>query len=118
VATTEVIIPCQLEGSGVSSVVVQEGDCDAAPRESLVRAHAQGRGENVPALLEDDGVLFELNPRALEEPDAARAEFASPGRGVGRHDNLQIVRQRVEGDEAVNRFPPADGARYLPRSLV
>jgi CO/xanthine dehydrogenase Mo-binding subunit len=63
---------------------VEEGDADAAPREVLVRAEPQPGRQDVSALLEDGGVLFELRARPPEQLDAAVADGLDALGRVGR----------------------------------
>ena len=95
---------------------VEEGDRHAAPRETLVRAEAQPRRQDVAALLEDRRVLLRLDARALEQLDAARAHGGDqvPARRVGRDELLRPFREPVESDEPFARLARADGTTGTP----
>ena len=95
---------------------VEKGDGHAAPREALVGAEPEPRGQDLPPLLEDGSVLLKLRVRALEQLDAAVADGRHAlGRGVSRDEPPQLLGQLVERRHPLAGLAPADRASGSPR---
>src|SRR5215204_2890604 len=94
---------------------VEESDGHAPPREALVRAEPEPRGQDVSPLLEDGGVLLQLRARAREQLDAAPADGRHALARVGRDQPPQLFGQPFERGHPLAGLAPADRTDGSPR---